>query len=51
MQLNSILPIDRLVWFYGISTFVDCLRPNKFLRNLSDLFQTIPFGMITQFNY
>ena len=34
-------------WFYGISTFVDYLTPNRFLYKKTVIFQTILFSMST----
>ena len=44
------LMIGWLCGFYGISTSVGYLMPNPFLYESTVLFQTIQFGVSTQFN-
>ena len=42
------MKVDRLVGFYGISTFVGYLTPNLFFMKII-LFQTIQLSISTQF--
>ena len=51
---DKILYCSMVGWlfgFYGISTFVGYLTPNRFLCKKSILFQIILFSMSTQFNF